>query len=287
MKNFWLILLVIILFFGSLYLYNCATGKKNNSPTITSTGPSSESSQNQVNSDNTGLPSPSASQKPTITISGDFTSPIMMYHYIRINPDPADQMGANLSVTPTDFAKQIKYLRDNDYEIVNLNQVLVDDGKKKAVATFDDGYKDVLENAMPALKENNATGTVFIIVNKVGTGGYLSWDDIRTLKNTGWEIGSHTLNHPNLTQVDTETARQEITESKAIIEKEIGTTVESFCYPAGRYNEDTINMVRDAGYKYATTTVNGFNNSTNDLLELSRIRVNGSDGLSGFEAKTP
>lgn len=282
MKKFALILLVIVFCIVGVFLYNRTQSKNTDNKTdqsnTTDTVPSYSTTQKT-----------SASAVPTVTatISGDFADPILMYHYIRVNPDANDKLGANLSVSPSDFAAQIKYLRDNNYELVNLNQILRDDKKKKVAVTFDDGYKDALENALPVLKANNATGTIFIIPNKVGTDGYLSWDDIRTLKNAGWEIGSHTVNHPNLTQIDVSAATTEITESKTIIEKEINDKVISFCYPAGRYSENIMNIVKDAGYKFATTTVNDYHNSTNDLLELSRIRISGDDGVSGFIAKMP
>ncbi len=288
MKKFGLLLIIIIFIFGGLFLYNNAKGKntKNTENQVTSTT-SADSITNSSDTKNKTKNSPSPTPTTTKTISGDFTDPIYMYHYIRVNPDQNDKLGKSLSVSPSDFDGQIKYLKDNGYEIVNLNKILIDDGKKKAVITFDDGYKDALDNAFPVLQKYNATGTIFIIPNKVGTDGYLNWDEIRTLKNAGWEIGSHTVNHPNLTQLSTNEANKEITESKTIIEKEMGSMVESFCYPAGRYSEEIVNQTKNAGYKYATTTVNDYRNSTNDLLELSRIRICGEDGVSGFIAKTP
>ena len=292
MKNLGLVIILVILILCGLWLYNCTFGKtdaktgKNNILNISADTNEKQNNTNQLpNPANTVANSPTPAATKTIT--GDFSVPILMYHYIRVNPDPADEMGANLSVSPDVFREQMQYLKNNGYEAVNVSQILNDDGKKKIAITFDDGYKDAIENAYPALNDFNFPATVFVITEKVGQDGYLSWEDIINLKNAGWEIGSHTLNHPNLVQIVTDSAKNEITESKKILEEKLKTTINSFCYPAGKYDETIINLLKDAGYKYATTTNNGYNNNTDNLLELSRVRINGSDGVSGFENKIP
>lgn len=279
MNKFWLIILAIILLFGGFWLYNRTANKNKVSADVPSSSPTSA---NQ-NSNNQTLPFPT----PTITktISGDFEIPILMYHYIRVNPDENDKAGANLSVSPDEFRTQMKYLRDNGYEVANLNQMLADNGKKKVVLTFDDGYHDAYENAAGILKDFGFTGTVFVIVNKIGENGYLNWDEIKALKNAGWEIGSHTIHHLDLT--NNKGAKEEITESKKILEEKLGTKIDSFCYPAGKYNDEIKQIITNAGYHYAVTTKNGYKNNTDNLLELKRTRISGSDGLSGFASKIP
>ena len=208
--------------------------------------------------------------------------PILMYHHIDTSP-PSSQ--ADLYVSLDNFKEQMSYMNQQGYSTTTLDKLFPELEGKKFIITIDDGYKDAIENALPILKGFNFQATVFIITNNIGKGGYLTWDDIKILKNESWTIGSHTLSHPNLTNIKTTEANKEIIQSKQILELKLNTSIDFFCYPAGKFNQETAEMVKNAGYKAAVTTQEGKTNIYSDIYQLKRIRVNGGELLSKFIEK--
>jgi len=101
----------------------------------------------------------------------------------------------------------------------------------------------------------------------------LSWDEVRTMSRGGVQFGSHTATHPILSRVDREQARRELVESKRTIEERIGVPVEGFAYPNGTradFLPETETLVREAGYAYAVTTIDGPNEPDADVFALKR-----------------
>lgn len=197
-----------------------------------------------------------------------------MYHYIRI-ADPEDTLGVGLSVKPANFSKQMSWLSENNYETMRLEDLadpekkeisrIIGSGKKPIVITFDDGYEDAYTEALPILEKNKFIGTFFIIRDFVGRPEYASQTQINKMIKAGMEIGSHTLSHKNLA-----TSPIEITKKQIFDSKQDATT---FCYPSGKFNEDAVNLVKEAGYKVAVTTQPGIVNQDSNLLELPRVRI--------------
>lgn len=204
--------------------------------------------------------------------------PILMYHYIRI-ADPADTLGLALSVTPENFDSQMTWLKDNNYESMNLVDLadpkektvnsILSVHKKPVIITFDDGYADAYSQALPILAKHDFSGTFFIIRDFVGRPEYLTQAQIDKMAEKGMEIGSHTLDHKNLAKLPTELAKKQIFDSK------LGS--DTFCYPSGKFTEETVNLVEDAGYKVAVTTLGGIANSNSNLFELPRVRITNID----------
>jgi peptidoglycan/xylan/chitin deacetylase (PgdA/CDA1 family) len=101
----------------------------------------------------------------------------------------------------------------------------------------------------------------------------LSWDEVRTMARNGISFGAHTVHHPILSRVASRQVREEVAQSREAIEKEVGISVTSFAYPngaAGDFDESTKDVLRDAGYRCAVTTIVGTNDSKQDLFELRR-----------------
>lgn len=204
--------------------------------------------------------------------------PILMYHYIRI-ADPADRLGVALSVTPQNFDQQMTWLKDNNYESMKLVDLadpeektvnsILSVQKKPVIITFDDGYADAYSQALPILKKHNFTGTFFIIRDFVGRPEYMTQAQIDKMASYDMEIGSHTLDHKNLAKLPTELAKRQIFDSKI--------EAETFCYPSGRFTEETVGLVKDAGYKLAVTTLGGISDSNSNLFELPRVRITNVD----------
>jgi peptidoglycan/xylan/chitin deacetylase (PgdA/CDA1 family) len=98
-----------------------------------------------------------------------------------------------------------------------------------------------------------------------------TWDQLREMNQAGIEIGSHTVTHPILTNVDDEQLRYELVSSKSRLESELNSPVTLFCYPNGTYDDRVEAAVRDAGYKLAVTTIPRLNDQQSDLHALARV----------------
>lgn len=225
--------------------------------------------------------------------------PVLMYH--KVNPYFYDG-GKGLRVTPEAFREQMEYLYERGYHTVSLDQLMGhwqkkgDLPSKPVVITFDDGYEDNYRFAFPVLKKFGFTATIFLVYDDIG--GFnvwddknnvahhirlLSWNQIDIMKGEGITFESHTLTHPNLTQITPEAARREITESKRKLEKRLGTEVNFIAYPYGKRNSVIDEAVRTASYRGAVTTVMGKNLASTDPVELKRLRVNGYTSMKEFE----
>jgi len=212
-----------------------------------------------------------------------FEVPILMYHYIR-NARNETELGQKLSVSPTNLDRQMGYLKEHDYETMKLADLADPDKKelsriyfekkKPIILTFDDGYRDAYTEALPILKKYGFIGTFFIIRDLVGRNNRMSQKQIDELQNEGFEIGAHTLRHPDLSKISINEQRKQIFDSKE--------GADTFCYPSGKYNDETISLVKEAGYMAAVTTKIGVVNETSNLYELPRVRIEnfGAQGLA-------
>lgn len=214
---------------------------------------------------------------------------ILMYHEIK---DPPSE----ISVPPGNFEKQMKYLHEHGFNAITLDDFYDFRLNKKPlppkpiIITFDDGYRDNYTNAYPILKKYGFKGTVFVITGAVGKDNYLTWNMIREMYNSGLvEIGAHTINHYILTQIPLVEAKNEITISRSIIEKEIGAKSTFFSYPVGKNNPEVVKAVQQEGYKGAVIMGNGTgdnrNNNKSNLFLLSRTFIGGNYSIETFAQK--
>ncbi|MGH2460615.1 MAG: polysaccharide deacetylase family protein [Chloroflexota bacterium] len=205
--------------------------------------------------------------------------PILMYHYIRVNPNPKDRAGFILSVTPADFAQQMALLDANGFHTVTMAQVrdYVLHGTplppKPIALTFDDGYDDAYSAARPVLEQHHQTATFFIISGFVDRARYLTWSQVEALDRQGMEIGSHTVHHPDLAILGLSSLRFELDTSRSDLEAHIGHPVLDFCYPGGEFSPTVVREVARTGYLSATTTRSGVAVRGDNPLELPRLRV--------------
>jgi peptidoglycan/xylan/chitin deacetylase (PgdA/CDA1 family) len=232
-----------------------------NSLKISSTTHGAEVSNNSLNTDS----------KPAVQIK----LPILLYHK-----------------TPDNFDEQMKHLKDTGYTTVTMQEATdIISGKAKGPAkpvaiTFDDGFSDQLR-AIDILKKYNFKSTFYIIVggqssdycigaNKKNGGcgdSYLSWDEIKRISDSGTvEIGSHTIDHLQLSALDEASQKFQIFESKKTLEEKLGKPITSFAYPYGKFNQVSINLIRQAGYSNATTVAASEYQTPEGILVLNRIR---------------
>ncbi|MGB0872645.1 MAG: polysaccharide deacetylase family protein [Solirubrobacterales bacterium] len=227
----------------------------------------------------------------TEKVSGphDDAVPILMYHVTKTAPTGTPY--PDLWVSKADFQGQMNWLKDNGYTGITMAQLFKywDEGyrlpDKPVVLTFDDGYPSHDKIARPILAKLGWPGTLFLEIKNVGSPetGFTA-KMVKNLIASGWEIGSHTINHPDLTKIGAAQLKSEVEDSRKQIAAKYDVSVDYFCYPAGRFNDSVVSAVERAGYTGATTTVEGLATRSKPF-ELKRIRIGGSDGVNGFAAK--
>lgn len=256
----------------------------------------------------TAIPATSAPKGPTGTpnqgeagnakpVDGTIRVPVLMYHYIRVNPVASDRVGYGLSVTPADFAAQMEWIVRNGYHAVFPSELMsaMTQGAplptKPIVLTFDDGYRDFYDQAWPMLKQyglKSANGVVTTFADKGDRGDtqYMTWNMVQELDQSGMvEIASHTLSHSDLTKMSVVQRWSELSRSKEVIEGKLGHACATVIYPSGRYDGATVADAKRAGYQIAFTTNDGKVRAPQDtgvILQLPRVRVAGGTTLAGF-----
>jgi len=239
-----------------------------------------------------------------IWIQNQYVVPILMYHSISsadIKPlmvmgDPFKIKLRLNNVSPGSFEKQMGFLSKSGYKVISLDEYVQGNKAKKkfshktVVITFDDGYVDNYTNAFPILKKYHFPATIFLISDYVGkNSALLNWEQVKEMSSNGIAFGSHTRRHVYLPDQSREQMKDEIMESKHVIEEHLGKPVDYFAYPSGGFSEEVKAMTALSGYKAAFTTNRGYDRYDIDLYELSRIHVNNWDNgltltgkLSGF-----
>jgi len=211
--------------------------------------------------------------------------PVLNYHSIGAAP------GNIYMLRPEHFARQMEYLAKHHYTPLTLDEFALILEKKKiapdkpVLLTFDDGYASNYELAMPVLQSHRFPATVFILPGMVGQGPYLSWSQIRQMRENGWDVQPHTMTHPHLPQLAAEAQREEIVGSRREIEHQLGTVADVFAYPYGEYDETTLDILKAAGFRYAFTTLPGKATSAQPPLELHRIVVQEGDSFRTWKRK--
>ncbi|HHV79687.1 MAG TPA: polysaccharide deacetylase family protein [Firmicutes bacterium] len=219
--------------------------------------------------------------RPEFMSRVDYPVGVLMYHVIGEGPN-------DLYVDEKKFAWQMEYLARNGYRSITATQYAEALKKKKnlprrsIIITFDDGYADLYSRAFPVMKKHGFIGVAFVCSSTVGTRGHVTWEQLKEMEASGWEIGCHTATHPDLTKLEDERLHAEIRGSKAEIERRLGIKVQSFCYPSGRYNSRVVRAVREAGFSMAFTVNPQWIGPAHGAFELPRLRVNGSDSGDRF-----
>jgi glycosyltransferase involved in cell wall biosynthesis/peptidoglycan/xylan/chitin deacetylase (PgdA/CDA1 family) len=198
------------------------------------------------------------------------------------------------------FREQMELLAASDVRLLRLDAALdlLDrpvEGRYACV-TFDDGYLDNLEVALPILRELEIPATIFVPTGLIDSArGFhwysepppaLSWKDVEEIAADGFfDVQAHSRSHARLPVLSNEGAWDEIAGSKRDLEERLPYTLTSFCYPAGLYSEREMEMVLTAGFRAGVTTRPGVNGGGNGQAALRRTMVRWRDGRSEFEGK--
>ncbi|MBC09529.1 MAG: polysaccharide deacetylase [Gammaproteobacteria bacterium] len=219
-----------------------------------------------------------------------FSGVVLLYHHV------AEDTPALTSITIAQFERHLETIEKNGYEVVPLEILTQTSLKsfsldKKVSITFDDGYKNILTNALPLLKKRDWPFTIFVSTKFVGVSkSYLNWEDLNYLKQNGATIGNHTHSHAHLVRRGANETDEEWlarVESEIITAREIlnakGHKSQIFAYPYGEYNEKVRDIVRKLGMT-GFGQQSGAIGPSSDPLILPRFPLSGV--YTGIDALT-
>ncbi|MFN2511743.1 MAG: polysaccharide deacetylase family protein [Pyrinomonadaceae bacterium] len=153
--------------------------------------------------------------------------------------------------------------------------------RPRVVITFDDGCESDLLLAAPLLGEAGCNATFYIVTGFTGQRGYMNEKQVRELSEMGFEIGSHSKTHRLLSDLDADSLRAEIVESKERLEQIVGKRVEHFSCPGGRWTSAVATMAAEVGYASVATSRTG-KNSPSSRFRLARMTVMRGAGVENF-----
>lgn len=209
---------------------------------------------------------------------------VLMYHSVSSCTDDPYR----ITVSPYRLDRQLRWLRARGLSGVSVGELLraraTGHGAGLVGLTFDDGYADFVDTALPLLRRHGCTATVFALPGRLdGDNAWdelgprkplLSADGIRAAAAEGMEIGSHGLLHTDLTTADDATLEQETRHSRTLLADITGTAPQGFCYPYGTIDPRAIDAVRAAGYGYACAIDPG---ELTDVHALPRVHIDAAD----------
>jgi peptidoglycan/xylan/chitin deacetylase (PgdA/CDA1 family)/glycosyltransferase involved in cell wall biosynthesis len=220
---------------------------------------------------------------------------ILMYHAVGHDGEAPSRY----VVPHRRFRRQLAWLKRRGYNVVGLDDFVRARLEhrllppKSVVLTFDDGYADAIDLALPALERHGFPATVFLVSAANGQARWedagatanrplLSLADARGLNGSRLTFGAHSRTHPRLSRLDSSELEREVAGSRSELEAALGSPVTTFAYPYGDSSPKVAEAVARAGFLAACAITPGRNRPACDLLSLNRLEVRGNDSLLRF-----
>lgn len=208
---------------------------------------------------------------------------ILMYHHVcpadKVPTDVVSLEGWRYCISPTDFRRQLQRLRQAGWTYVSLETYVagLETGETRRnrwlSVTFDDGWLDNFQYAVPILTELGVPGTIFVVAGAmagVPAERRMTVSQLRQLSGAQVEVGAHTRTHPNLPTLGDTQLRAEIGGAKQDLEQILGRSVRHLAYPGGRFDQRIVESVKSAGYDAACSVIGGGWNSAGTRYWLYR-----------------
>ena len=223
--------------------------------------------------------------------------PVLMYHQVTERPHPAF---LKYSVTRKAFARQMAWLAWSGYRPITLDTLLAARAgrgglpRQPVVITFDDGFQDCWEHAVPVLHARGFSAIFFLVAGLIGGRStwllkekgiefpLMDWGMVRNLFAAGCECGAHSMSHPHLATLAPDACRRELHESRLLLEDRLGRPVTHLAYPFGSYDERVRGIAAETGYRSACSARIGLSPPDDDSLALQRVPVLGGESLWDF-----
>jgi peptidoglycan/xylan/chitin deacetylase (PgdA/CDA1 family) len=222
--------------------------------------------------------------------------PALAYH--KVAEIPRDALYRGNYVTPQQFRTQLRFLRARGYQAISFHDLLAyrrGEGELPArpiLITFDDGYRSILDYALPALREHGFFATVFVVTGRLGQTN--TWDtdelqeplfsveDIRRAAADGHDVQSHTRTHPDLNRLSERDALAELRESRLELQRIVGSPVRVVAYPWGNPDNRVCRLASEAGYDAGVILRRRVNFDSTSAFALRRIGINYTTSVARF-----
>lgn len=217
---------------------------------------------------------------------------VLMYHSIGEHNE--NRKHNKWTVLSKDFEQQMQWFSKNGWQSFTISELVALESipKKSFVITFDDGFEDNYINAFNILKKYGFKATIYLVPHHEtnsweGNKSLLNKEQILEMQDSNLvEFGSHTMSHKNLLTLGSDDEIiKELQESKKEIEKITGKECFAFAYPYGKYSDKIIQLVRHSGYKNATIVKRGFFARGDNVFEIKRIGILGTESFFDFYLK--
>lgn len=210
--------------------------------------------------------------------------PILNYHAVG---STSSSEFAPWAISPDDFDAHLDLIQSLGLRGVSVAESIETPAPDQIALSFDDGYEDFVSAAVPRLAARGFGATLFVATAYVGASSQwlapdteadrpmASWEQLRSLRDQGFEIGSHSHTHPQLDLLDEAEMRTELAASRQALEDNLGEPIAGFCYPHGFHGRRVRQAVIDTGYRYACAVKHKMSHDHDDRYALSRIVVTG------------
>ena len=230
--------------------------------------------------------------KPAVKPGTTVSVPILMYHHVRYLTPEADRTWRGLTVDPAAFEAQMAYLVEHGYHTISFTDLAdyFDRSRplpdRPVILTFDDGWREQYTTVLPILCRYGLVATFFPPAQWVNNSPLtLTWAQIEEMSQAGMEFGSHTVNHHFLAQETIEAARQQLTQSKAVLEAHTHKPVIALAYPGGSYSPTVTQLAAQVGFRVAVGTRSGVEQRPSERFILHRVSVGYGTPLQTFVAR--
>lgn len=219
--------------------------------------------------------------------------PIFMYHHVE-NYRPETPL-KSLFVSPDTFRKQMRLMHFLGYEGKSMAELLPylrgETSGKVFGITFDDGYRDNLQNALPVLKQYGFSSTCYVVSDAIGGENHwdakhqdphrlMTLDELKIWLASGQDVGVHTASHADLATLPVSDYPREIRQARAFLQAALGVEpIDHFCYPFGHLNDSVVSFLSQSGFVTATTTERRLAEVSEPLLTLPRLFMKDNMGL--------
>jgi peptidoglycan/xylan/chitin deacetylase (PgdA/CDA1 family) len=216
--------------------------------------------------------------------------PVLLYH--AITDEPGEHI-APFAVSPGTFRRHLDLLQEAGYRCLTFGDLMQHRARaaeghetgmpeRTAVITFDDGFADFADSALPALRAYRLPATLYVTTGWLVGGPrrepgpadpMLAWSQLPELLEDGVELGAHSHSHPHLDTLDTAALRTELALPKELMEDALGRPVTTFAYPHGYHGPRVRRLTQEAGYENAAAVRNALSRPTEHPFSVSRLTV--------------
>lgn len=200
----------------------------------------------------------------------------------------------NISIN--DFEKHLQYLKQEGYQVLNLEDAVESFYKEEKVAdkvialTIDDGYQSFFSGALPLLRKYEFPATVFINTASVGNPDYMDWDQIKKLPRYGIQIGNHSHSHDHFVNSQdaeiVENFHEDLKKSHELFSQHLGYIPTVYAYPYGEFRSEMVNILKGYNYQAAVAQNSGVIYQGSNFFALPRFPMAGNlVGINKFKEK--